>query len=135
MGYENDLQRSEAMVAIILGLLLERGIRSDGVSFRDLKAETELQSFFVPCMRWLKAESLIRYTTEKEYGHDKGVVFFDPCLTSRGFAVMGDKFVIANRDISVGQAVKEISKDGASFSRLGDFFGGVLGGFTKSMGS
>ncbi len=135
MAYENDLQRSEATVAIILGFLLGRGIQSGGLFFKELQADEGLRPFFAPCMRWLRGEGLVRYRDEKEYGGEVGIAFFDPCLTSRGFAVMGERLRLGDRDISVGQAVKEVSEDGVSFSRVGDFFGGVLGGFTKSMGS
>jgi hypothetical protein len=122
------------MVAIILHFLMTRGIQTGGVGINDLDASEELKKFFPACMSWLKAEGLIRFNHAKRYS-DIGFVYFDPSLTSRGFAVMGTNFEYANRKLTIGQAVEEVSQGGTSFSKFGDFVGGILGGLTKSLGS
>jgi hypothetical protein len=134
LPYEDDVQRSEAMVAIILHFLMTRGIQSGGVGIRELNTSEELKAFFPACMSWLKAEGLIRFSRVKQYS-GLGFVFFDPCLTSRGFALMDARFDYGNRKLTIGQAVEEVSEGGNSFSKLGDFVGGILGGLTKSLGS
>lgn len=49
--------------------------------------------------------------------------------------MLDQPFATGEKKIPVGQAVKEVAEGGKNYAGIGDFFGGVLGGFTKSMGS
>lgn len=132
----NNLQRSEIVIAKILDHLSELGLQEQLLSFSDLELEDDFGEFFFPCIEWLAAEGVIRHDGigrllgGRALGHVQ-----NPVLTSFGFKALGTTIAIGERSETLAGAVKKVSTDKQSFAQIGDFLGGLLGGFTKSIGS
>ncbi|WP_226689391.1 hypothetical protein [Ruegeria arenilitoris] len=130
----DNLQKSELVISKILEALVESGLQyRTALQFKDLDLDAALEPFFEGCCLWLIDEEIVRCTNAHQV--IQGAPMVNPVITSRGFALLGQAFACADGDIRVGQAVKEVAKGRASYAGIGDFFGGLLGGFTKSMGS
>ena len=132
---ETNLQKSETVIARILDFLLELGLQDgSSLAFEDLDIPDDHHDIFNGCCIWLLEEGIIRCTNHSQ-ANIGGVMLFNPMITSNGFALLDKPLVIRDQKISVGQAVKEIARGNRNYAGIGDFFGGFLGGFTKSMGS
>ncbi|WP_189640410.1 hypothetical protein [Paramylibacter ulvae] len=127
----NNLQKSEIVVSSILANLLENGIQDGFLDFNHLGTDDTLEPFFYPCMIWLISEGIIRCSNEHQVFQDTPAI--NPVLTAYGFHVLGQKFLADGT--TVGFAVQQINKGEINFAGIGEVFGGVLGGFTKSLGS
>ena len=129
-----SIEKSELVIARILSFLVGNGLQESQLSFKTLNLPVEYQPFFQTCIRWLIDEDFIRVTrlvdSISSMFHVYGAV-----LTSKGFAILGHKFSINGGDVTAAQLVKEKSEGAANISGIGDFLGGILGGFTKSLGS
>lgn len=130
----DNLQKSELVISKILEHLLQTGIQ-DGVAlpFQELGFEEDIEPFFVGCCRWLLDEGIVRCTNEHQV--TQGAPMVNPVITAKGFALLGQPFVQGDDGSRVGDAVKEVASGNRNYAGFGDFFGGLLGGFTKSMGS
>ncbi|MEM7488313.1 MAG: hypothetical protein AAF390_04220 [Pseudomonadota bacterium] len=135
---ENDLDnlgKSEVVVAKVLNLLMEWGIRECELRFSELDLSEDYAPFFYPCIMWLEAEGVIRV---REYhrtmgGTASGLVD-QPVLTSYGLSILGAKFNPGKSDEKVAEAVSDVSAGNGSYARAGNFAGGLLASFIKSMG-
>lgn len=129
-----DQEKCELVVARVLSLLLDRGIREAAVKFDDLDLDDSFRAFHDPCVRWLCDEEIIRWA---------GVKLETPIptriggyvLTAKGYKVLGHSISINGRSVSNAELVKEKSKGSTNYAGIGDFLGGLAGGFTKSLGS
>ncbi|MCE8509263.1 hypothetical protein KBY28_12495 [Ruegeria pomeroyi] len=132
----DDIQKSELVISRILSLLMEWGIQECELRFSELQLDEEFAPFFFPCVEWLIDEGVIRASGIDKFleGNAAGIVR-RPVLTSFGMKILGRSVELEEGSISLSKAVREVSEQGRSFSQIGDFFGGLLGGFTKSMGS
>jgi len=132
-----EIEKSEVVIAKILTLLMEWGIQECDLRFEELELDPkEYGSFFFSCVHWLENEGLIR-TSRIDCFMDAahaGVVN-RPVLTSYGFYILGTKVKIGDHEATLSETVKEVSSSAGNYSNIGDFFGGLLGGFTKSVGS
>ncbi|QIE46798.1 hypothetical protein G5B38_15405 [Pseudohalocynthiibacter aestuariivivens] len=145
MQFVDNIQRSEFVIACILNCLMERGISSAGMQFSDVSSDTDLKDFFAPCLEWLKAEGIIRFSSTKNHGWPHGgPAFHNVTLTSKGFKILGENISLHipnthNTELTshekVADVVSSVARSRKSYSQFGDFFGGLLGGFTKSIGS
>ena len=134
----NNTEKSELVIARILHFLMERGIQEGLVEFSELNLDEELADFFFPCFVWLEREGLVTSHKVDRYSSNKtraGGHIVNPSLTSHGYAVLGGIIVIGDQSYSASEAVAQVSEKGRSYSGIGDFFGGLLGGLTKSLGS
>ncbi len=129
----NNLQKSERTIALILSLLMERGIQHGIVNFSKEIDDHELMPFIGPCFRWLVSEGIVSAVNYAETKDSFGVV--SPSLTSNGFRALGQPISVGENERTLAYLVEDVSKSGRSYSEFGDFFGGLLGGFTKSIGS
>ena len=129
----NSTQKSERVMAMILARLLENGVQDGEMDEDRLGLTDELRPYFGQCFKWLIREGLVSAGSFRST--NSGSFAVDPVLTARGYELLGRKFAIDGRDVSAAQIVNEKSKDATSYTGLGDFLGGVLGGFTKSIGS
>ncbi|NRB00683.1 MAG: hypothetical protein HRU32_12825 [Rhodobacteraceae bacterium] len=135
MSGSDNVQRSETVIAAILAHLMQRGIQHGGIQFAELGLEEDYQPFFLPCFEWLMSEGLIRFKSSKNVGwRHGGPVVLEPTLTSLGYRYLGEPMLAGDADQKLGEVVKDVAKGGENFAQFGDFFGGLLGGFTKSMG-
>ena len=113
---------------------MSTGIQYNILSFETLGLGEEYKPFFVPCVRWLEDEGIIRTSSISAYTDGNGAIG-TPVISALGFRLLGTDFVLGDKNEKLGNAVKEVSTTDRSYSQFGDFFGGLLGGFTKSMGS
>lgn len=132
---ETNLQKSETVISKILEALLELGLQDGSrLDFNDLKLSDDYDRIFDGCCVWLLEEGIIRCSNSSQ-AMGGSVTMFSPMITSRGFALLDQPFVSGDEQMRVGQAVKEVAGGQKNYAGIGDFIGGLLGGFTKSMGS
>jgi hypothetical protein len=127
-------EKSELVIARILSYLVDRGIREVTLDFEKLELEPSFEDFFAPCLRWLQDEGLIRWAGVK-MDSPVPMRFGGHVLTARGYFILGHALTVDGRDLTAAEVIKARSAGSTSQTGLGDFLGGVLGGFTKSMGS
>jgi hypothetical protein len=131
----NNIERSERVIASVLHVLLDKGLQDAWeLSFEDLALTEEFEPFFSGAIKWLIAEGIIRAEDVAEYINASALVI-SPTLTSRGFALLGHEFTFEGRAVTVAELIDAKSKGSQTYTGLGDFLGGMLGGFTKSIGS
>jgi len=132
---ETSLQKSELVISKILEALLETGLQhGTWLKFEKLDLSEEYEPFFDGCCVWLLEEGIVRCSnTQQALGGGVGMI--NPMITSYGFAILDQKLTIAQSDVRVGQAVREVARGSRNYAGVGDFIGGILGGFTKSISS
>ena len=130
----SNLEKSEVVIARILKLLMDRGLQDSMMTFGSLELSDDYEPFFKTSFVWLMHEGFIRATSNSEFVNS-AFHGYGPVLTAKGFAMLGNKLELNGEQITIASAVEETSKSGVSASGLGDFFGGLLGGFTKSISS
>ncbi len=130
----DDLQRTEKTIAKILKIFSERGIKAGHVDLTDEVGDPTLQPYVAACYFWLEAEGIVRARNSQETLHGT-FSLISPSLTSFGFRILGEPTSLLNGRKKLSEAVQEVATSERSYSQLGDFFGGILGGFTKSLGS
>jgi len=131
----DDLQRSETVIAKILSLLMEWGIQEAGLEFSELELSDEYRPFFFPCIKWLADEGVIRYGDISRYHGNIGAgKVMQPVLTSYGLSVLGQKLKIAGAETQLSEAVENVSAGHANYAKAGNFAGGLLASFIKSIG-
>ena len=119
------------MLARLVQRLAENGVIKEDVSSDDFVSDTADQNevqIFCDLVDWLSGEGVVR--TDGGYSGGNGDVVYELVLTSRGFWLLEQDYTT---DLTLGAAIKKVSQNGAKTSGLGDFFGGMLGGFTKSI--
>lgn len=129
----NNLEKSELVIAKILGLLMEWGLSESSMEFPELGLDNEFFPFFATSLEWLQAEGIIR--TRNIQTHSDGVYVSGPTLTAFGFQLMGKSINVGETTTTVGEAVKNTSKDTSFYTGLGDLGGGFVGGLLKSLGN
>lgn len=132
----SGLEKSNVVIAKVLQLAIENGLSHWTLSFADLGLDKSYSTYFYPCVEWLEAEGVVRVG---EYartmgGYAEGCVM-NVSLTARGMALLGCQIEIDGNRMSVAGAVNEASETQGGAHRIGEIIGGVLGGFTKSIGS
>lgn len=132
----SGLEKSNVVIAKVLQLAIENGLRHWTLSFGDLGLDKSYSSYFYPCVEWLEAEGLIRVG---EYartlgGYAEGCVM-NVSLTARGMALLGCPIEIDGSRMSVAGAIAKTSETSGGAYRIGEIIGGVFGGFSKSIGS
>lgn len=129
----DNLQRSEIVISKILQDLVETGLQyGTTLEFEELGLDQEFEPFFTGCCLWLLDEGIIRCTNAHQVVKDAPMV--NPVITAKGFSLLGQPFVGGEVGNRVGDAVKEVASGNRNYAGFGDFFGGLLGGFTKSIG-
>ena len=132
----DNLQRSELVIAKILTLLLEWGITSCQLEFEELELDQDFCNCFYPCIEWLADEGVIRYSDiQRTLGSRCSGSVTNPVLTSFGFKVLGKDIELNGEKTTIAAAVQEVKSGNRDYSVVGDLLGGILGGFTKSIGS
>lgn len=129
-----NLEKSELVIAKILGLLMEWGISDELLDFSQLGLEEEYLPFYIPCVKWLQAEGILRANEVYEVMNGNGRVLA-PTLTAHGLSLMGRSLAVGEATTTIGEAVKKTSKKTEYYTGAGDFTGGFIGGLLKSLGS
>ncbi len=130
----DNLQKSEAVIARILTHLAETGLKKSDLDVDRLGLDGELQPLFEDCTTWLADERIIRIGQTVAGTEPDEIGFLNCTITAYGFRLLAQGITLDGQKTSMGAAVKEVSS-GRSYSSLGDFFGGLLAGFTKSISS
>ncbi|WP_425100199.1 hypothetical protein [Tropicibacter sp. S64] len=133
---DSILNESERMIAMIIGHLADGGVTRQTFSVRELgyEANDDSHRLFRDAVLWLGYEGIIAsgYTERKNQFSQKDNTIFARSffLTSKGFKLLSEKF---DGELTLGAAVKEANSNGTGYANAGTFFGGILGGFTKSI--
>ena len=98
--------------------------------------EDEVVSTFADVMHWMIDEGIVRVASCEEY--EGGFFFGGVQLTSKGIHILRAQ----TDDPELGNSIEELVSrnrpsdiDTGIYAKIGDFVGGALGGFTKSLGS
>lgn len=129
-----NLEKSELVVARILGLLMEFGLQNAELRFEELELDSEYEPFFETCIKWLIAEGIVR-VDEIHYFMSEPIIVESPTLTAHGLGILGKKLSVGDSHISVGEAVQRASRETGNYSGVGDFVGSAIGGLLKSLGN
>jgi hypothetical protein len=131
----NNLEISEIVVAKIISQLLENGLEPKTLRESDFGIDKEHLGFVYTSIKWLESEAII-YVEEIHRGTEANVVILvNPALTSKGFNILGQNFLGRPGTETIATAVQTVARENRSYAGIGDFVGGILGGFTKSIGS
>ena len=131
----SGLEKSNLVIAKILQLAIENGLSHWSLSFKHLGLDSTYETHFYPCLHWLEAEDLIRVGEyARTLGGYAGGEVLNVSLTSKAMALLGQEIEINGQNTSVADAVEKASKNDAGGYRIGELIGGVIGGFTKSIG-
>jgi hypothetical protein len=130
----SNLEKTELVIAKILSVLMENGLKESTLVFRTLDLSDDYEPFFKTCFLWLIDEGLVRSRTNIL---SIGSAFhaYDPVLTAKGFAVLGSKLLFKDGQVALASVVEDKATDSGMYTGIGDFLGGLLGGYTKSIGS
>jgi len=102
----------------------------------DIK-DAGLQRTFADVVQWMTDEGLVRVRAVS-FDMSGAASFMGVQLTSRGIAVIQAKPDDPDLGESIEQKVTEKREGGLdahTFTKIGSMVGGILGGFTKSIGS
>ena len=130
-----NLEKSELVIAKILGLLMEWGLSNSKLEFHELGLDEEYLPFFSTCVEWLEAEGVIRTRRIQTFADEKTISVFGPTLTAHGLGLMGKQLNVGGQTSTIGEAVKQTAKETNFYTGLGDLGGGFVGGLLKSLGS
>ena len=131
----DELQKCELVIARILNLLMAWGIQECDLRFEELGLDPEYAPFFFPCVVWLRDEGIIRCHAVEQLMHGPGTGLVSrPVLTAQGMHLLGLKRPIGDAERNVSDAVRDVSGGHSSYARVGNFTGGLLASFIKSMG-
>ena len=128
VGKRND---STMIVAKLVNLLAENGLARTAVASRNFLptgADQEKIQLFADTVKWHEDEGVVRDHDSYADGH--GGFVDDLVLTSRGFWLLEQKL---SGDLTLGSAISKVAKSEPMTAGIGDFVGGILGGFTKSI--
>lgn len=132
---ESSLQKSEFTISKILERLLDFGLTQGmQLCFEDLDLPEGYEPIYSGSCTWLLEEGIIRCANMSKPLSGTPVLI-SPMITSKGFSLLDQPFVVGGESLRVGEAVKEVAAGRRSYASFGDFIGGVLGGLAKSMGT
>ncbi|MEH6390722.1 MAG: hypothetical protein V7763_03605 [Sulfitobacter sp.] len=133
MDSGEKLSASEKMIVAIISTLAQRGVLRKDIIREDLNLSDEHKDadLFVDAVSWLSNEGVIHSSYEHKFllSGDAALGF---TLTSKGYQLLESDF---QGTLTLGRAIKQVNETGKSFTNAGDFVGGILGGFTKSISS
>ena len=130
-GEFENLRKSEIVVAKILSILLETGFQPSDLGVEKLKLEEGFEKFFELSVIWLMEEKIIRGNFIRTM--DRMGRLTEPMITAHGFELLGQNIVGSADKKSNREVISQIASSPSSYSGIGDFIGGLLGGFTKSV--
>lgn len=132
-AYEN-MRKSERVIALVLHYLLSSGFQLGHLRLEDLNLDEELKPFLPGCIQWMLNERLI-HCENGSIVRSVDVRLINPMVSSLGLSAMNQKVDLGTGEQTIGSIVQRVGEGDRSFSKIGDFLGGLIGGFTKSMGN
>ena len=131
----NNMEKSELVVMKILSRLMDTGFTRTVLAFQNLDLTDEYEEFFDLSAEWLLEEGVIRAADFAKTRGESGALA-NPVLTAYGLSLLRQPSPVSGDEReTMGTAIKNASEKGTSYAGIGDFIGGLLGGFTKSIGS
>lgn len=127
----DNLEKSELVIAKILETQMQKGIQYGLVDFSAVIADESLEPFVAECFFWLESEGIVRARDTLET--DGNFAAISPVLTSYGFSVLGKKMEFSDDVDNVAAAVANVSTGHSAYAKAGNFSGGLLAAFIKSM--
>lgn len=129
----NDLEASELISARIIARLAPMGVNRITLTLRQLDPDGNMpfsERLFIDAMYWLEEEGILRFEMEKHQNHVRmrGCV-----LSAQGFSMLSQPFSLDGKTTTVGDTIKSVEDNGAGYSNVGNFVGGLLAAFTKSI--
>lgn len=122
---QDDLIESERLIGAILSKLSRSGVKRVSLSAQEFGVD---RHFLQDAVIWLSREKLIK----ADGGHFDG--YLQCALTAKGFSLLGQTFRIDGGEVHLVEAVRRVGSGEESYAKAGNFFGGLLGAFTKSVG-
>jgi hypothetical protein len=130
----DNMEKSERMVAAILSELVHRGFQHGTLQFQELGLSDDYAPFFAQSLRWLEGEGLIR-AAEIKVLLDGSAIALNPAITSYGMSVLGAELKVGDGEIQkLAATVEKVRSGEAQYARAGNFAGGLLAAFVKSIG-
>ena len=135
-----NIEKSELVIATVLRILIERGLRAGSLEFKQLGLSDEYRPFFATSFSWLQSEGFVRAVRvtvipdDEDETHDDLLVY-NPALTAYGFSRLGQSVKIGETTTTLREAVDTRTSGKPSAWQIGDFVGGILGGTIKSVSS
>ena len=130
----SKLVESEKLVAEIVARLAANGVAVDTLSaseFFETPSGDEAK-LFEDAITWLSSEKVIRESEAVPDDARADIWHHSVVLTSLGYSKLATDFEVG---LKLGNAIKEVSLTGKGYAVAGEFIGGILGGFTKSLSS
>ena len=130
------MKDTNLVLAKILNLAMQNGVRHWDLEFSDLKLEAEFETYFYPCVKWLEAEGMIRvgHYSRTMGGLANGSVD-NIALTSLGMSVLGHEVEAVGKREALSETVQKVSEGKVDYNRIGDAIGGLIGGIIKATSS
>ena len=129
------MEQSNLVLAKILELAMANGLTHWSLEFHQLALTEEYATHFYPCVNWLEQEGLIRVG---DYSRTMGGIangsVDNISLTAHGMALLGQNIASHGTSVTLSDTVKSVSA-GRDLSKIGDLIGGIIGGFTKTIGT
>jgi hypothetical protein len=129
-----NLMRGQTIIAQVLAYIFEQGFDTEQLHAGTLGLSEEDNRTFDSTVTWLIDEGIIR-VANISHPMVGGITLLRPVITAHGFSILGQPLTIGGAQSTVADGVVQASKGKLDYSALGDFVGGLLGGFTKSVGS
>ncbi len=129
-----NLEKSELVIARILDKLIEYGFQHSSLKLEEIELGDSYSSFWIPCCDWLCDEGIIRVSDHTKF-FDGSSILQNPVLTAYGISLLGRTIGPVDDARNLQSAVREVSSTRVSYASVGELFGGLLGAFTKSIGS
>ena len=132
----NAMDKTHLVLAKVLDQALKHGVSHWSLDFKSLELDHSFENYFFPCIEWLEAEGLIRV---KSYSRTLGGFATGTAdninLTAKGMAILGHSIEIEGKSVTISDTVQRVSACKVDYNRIGDAIGGLVGGFTKCIGS
>lgn len=129
----SNLERSEKAIAVFLQYLVETGLRPNKFKTNTLELQSDLAPFLVGAIQWLIHEKII-HLENGSIVRDGEIMLINPMLSAKGFALLSSDFKFGDASLKLGDAVEKVSLGHSSFAKAGNFTGGLLASFIKSLG-
>ena len=129
------LQKSEVVISKVLTMLMEWGITECTLEFRELGLSSEYENHFYPCVRWLESEGVIRVGNyHRTMDSTASGIIANPVLTSYGFRILGQSISLGEEREKLSDAIRNVNSGSGTYAKIGNFTGGLLASFIKSLG-
>ncbi len=135
MMADDRLKQSVHLMAKVLARLESGGVAKQVLTASEFLADAPAEDqaeLFDNLVDWLADEGVVRLTSNPSSGTEPDEWCYELVLTAYGFRMLSQKLG-GDLDLTLREAVKQVNTGKPGWSSLGDFLGGLFGGFTKSL--